>query len=165
MPRGLGSYENPQRYFRLHGDHKQKTLFQALESTFTNRKTGRVNTKLIQALSTRQEQAFYESAKQVDLGSKSLLAQALRQYYGSLDLAKAAVHEGFKVKRKAYRVRKVRGEGYLKKQMSITAFAKKNAKRLTDGARVVWATTRKELKLVTPKQAAAYRRQTKVKLL
>ena len=164
MTKGLGSYENPQRYFRLHGDESQKTLLQALESTFTNRKTGRKNENLIKALATRQEQAFYESARQVDYGSKELLAQALQQYYGSLKLARTAMAD-IKVRRRGFKVHKVRGEGYLKKRMSITAFAKKNARALKTGARVTWATTRKELKLVSPKQAAAYRRQTRTRLL
>lgn len=167
MVKGLGSYENPQRYFRakvpfLSG---QETLVQALESVFTNRK-GVTNRNLVNALAERQAKEFYASARQRELGSREALAQALADYYGNKELADKAVASGeFKPRKRVFKVRKKRGEGYLKRRMGVLAFARRNAEKLKDESKTLWITTRNEIKVVSSRQAAAYRRQSKRTLL
>lgn len=162
--KNLGKYENPQRYFKLRGV-KADSLSEALKQTFTNPKTGKTNWNLVRALESRQASLFKASARQADYGRPELLKQALTQFYGSDTLADAAIKSGFKAERRAFLVERTRGEGYLKKRYSLTAFARKVHKQLEGGTRSIWATTRGTVRLVSNKQAAAWRRQSKVKLL
>lgn len=167
--KGLGGYENPQNYFRARvqgGLTGQKTLLEALKAAFTNSKTGYVNHNLINALAERQTPGFLESARQRELGTPQALEQALKDYYGNLETARGIITRGeVKPIRRIFKVKRKRGTGYLLKRMSIQAFAKANARVIAEGSRVAWATSRRELKLVTPKQAAAYRRQGKARLI
>jgi len=116
-------------------------------------------------LESRQEKLFRAEARQLDYGDQGLLKRALTAFYGSDALAEAAVKSGFKAERRSFLVERQRGEGYLKKRYSITAFARKVHKQLEGGTRSIWATTRGTVRLVSNKQAAAWRRQSKVKLL
>lgn len=164
MSKKLGAYENPQKYFKMRGV-KAESLSEALKQTFTNPKTGKTNWNLVRALESRQQQLFKAQARQLDYGDQGLLKQALTQFYGSDALAEAAIKSGFKAERRSFLVERTRGEGYLKKKYSLTAFARKVHKQLATGTKSIWATTRGVVRLVSNKQAAAWRRQSKVKLL